>query len=55
MQRVTGIGGIFIKSAQPELLRAWYQQHLGLDIQPWGGTAFAWHTPGQREPDGAPP
>ena len=55
MQRVSGIGGIFIKSAQPELMRAGYQQHLGLDIQPWGGTAVAWHTPGRREPDGAPP
>ena len=52
MQRVTGIGGIFIKSAQPERLQAWYRQHLGLDIQPWGGTAFRWQTPGRSEPDG---
>ena len=52
MQRVTGIGGIFIKSAQPEVLRAWYQQHLGVDVQPWGGTAFAWQAPGRSEPDG---
>ena len=52
MQRVTGIGGIFIKSAQPEVLRAWYQRHLGLDIQPWGGTAFPWQVPGRTEPDG---
>jgi len=52
MQRITGIGGIFFKSAQPELLRAWYQQHLGLDIQPWGGTVFHWQAPGRSEPDG---
>ena len=52
MQRVTGIGGIFIKSVQPELLRAWYQRHLGLDIQPWGGTAFRWQVPGRTESDG---
>ena len=52
MQRVTGIGGIFIKSAQPEQLRAWYQQHLGLDVQPWGGTAFRWQADGRTEPDG---
>ena len=52
MQRVTGIGGIFIKSAQPDVIRAWYQQHLGLDLQPWGGTAFRWQTAGRSELDG---
>ena len=34
MQRVTGIGGIFIKARDPVALRAWYQRHLGMDIQP---------------------
>ena len=42
MSRVVGIGGIFIKAKHPDALRAWYQTHLGIDIQPWGGTAFAW-------------
>ena len=28
--RVTGIGGIFIKSNQPKELKAWYCKHLGL-------------------------
>jgi predicted enzyme related to lactoylglutathione lyase len=23
-------------------LRAWYQRHLGIDVQSWGGTAFEW-------------
>jgi predicted enzyme related to lactoylglutathione lyase len=53
MERVVGIGGIFIKSAQPERLRDWYRQHLGLDIQPWGGLSFPWHTPERPTPDGA--
>lgn len=42
MKRVTGIGGIFIAARDPVALRAWYQQHLGVDVQSWGGTAFTW-------------
>ena len=42
MKRVTGIGGIFIKSANTEKLREWYQKHLGIPIEPWGGCAFRW-------------
>ena len=42
MKRVTGIGGIFFNSADPARLRAWYQKHLGIDVQDWGGTAFTW-------------
>ncbi len=30
MKRVTGIGGIFFKSDNPEKLYAWYEKHLGL-------------------------
>ena len=42
MKRVTGIGGIFFNATDPVALRAWYQQHLGIDVQEWGGTVFAW-------------
>ena len=42
MKRVTGIGGIFFQAQDPAALRAWYQQHLGIDVQPWGGAAFSW-------------
>lgn len=42
MTRVTGIGGIFFNSANPVELRAWYKEHLGIDVQPWGGAAFTW-------------
>ena len=42
MKRVTGIGGIFFKAKDPVALRAWYQKHLGIDVLPWGGTAFLW-------------
>jgi len=37
-------------SAQdPAALRAWYQRHLGIDVQPWGGTGFRW-----QDADGNP-
>ena len=42
MKRVTGIGGIFFRARDPAALRAWYQAHLGIDVQDWGGTAFRW-------------
>lgn len=42
MKRVTGIGGIFFHAKDPVALRAWYQRHLGVDVQEWGGTAFTW-------------
>jgi predicted enzyme related to lactoylglutathione lyase len=42
MKRVTGIGGIFFQASDPESLRAWYHEHLGIDVQEWGGAAFTW-------------
>ncbi len=30
MQKVTGIGGVFIKAKDPTSLAQWYQQHLGI-------------------------
>lgn len=42
MKRVTGIGGIFFKARDATALRAWYQKHLGIAVQPWGGAAFEW-------------
>jgi predicted enzyme related to lactoylglutathione lyase len=42
VKRVTGIGGIFFNAKDPAALRAWYKQHLGIDVQDWGGTAFTW-------------
>jgi predicted enzyme related to lactoylglutathione lyase len=52
MKRVTGIGGIFFKAKQPEVLRQWYRTHLGIDIQDWGGAAFQWRGPAHPTGDG---
>jgi predicted enzyme related to lactoylglutathione lyase len=41
VERVTGIGGVFIRSTRPDELRAWYAENLGLDIgADWGGAVF---------------
>jgi predicted enzyme related to lactoylglutathione lyase len=42
MKRVTGIGGIFFSARDPAALRDWYRKHLGIEVQAWGGAAFAW-------------
>ncbi len=36
--KVTGIGGIFFFSENPEQTRAWYAQHLGLEVNEWGSS-----------------
>ncbi|MEM8793970.1 MAG: VOC family protein [Pseudomonadota bacterium] len=33
MEKVTGIGGVFFKSKDPEVLAKWYEETLGVDIQ----------------------
>ncbi|MDX6480821.1 MAG: hypothetical protein QOG85_1331 [Gaiellaceae bacterium] len=37
MQRVTRIGGVFLRAQDPVALAAWYGEHLGLDIESWNG------------------
>jgi predicted enzyme related to lactoylglutathione lyase len=41
MGRVTGLGGVFFKAADPERLYAWYENHLGLK-RTEGGVLFRW-------------
>ena len=40
-KRVTGIGNIFLKSANPDKTKEWYHNHLGLNTDPYGCT-FWW-------------
>lgn len=40
-KRVTGIGGIFFKAKDPEQLKTWYKEHLGLPTDTYGCT-FRW-------------
>jgi predicted enzyme related to lactoylglutathione lyase len=40
VERVAGIGGVFFRSADPKRLAAWYAEHLGIDVEDWGGSVF---------------
>ena len=43
MKRVTGIGGVFFKSENPEELYQWYQKNLGIQRDAHGqGASFEW-------------
>ncbi len=51
MRRVIGLGGIFIAAKDPKALCEWYKQHLGIDVQAWGGAAFDWTDTKGSRPD----
>lgn len=36
--KVTGVGGIFFFSDDPERLKKWYAENLGLEVNQWGST-----------------
>lgn len=43
MAKVTGIGGVFFKSkGDSAALAAWYQAHLGLALEGFGGAILRW-------------
>lgn len=43
MAKITGIGGVFLKAkTDSKKLAAWYEQHLGMKLAPWGGAALKW-------------
>jgi predicted enzyme related to lactoylglutathione lyase len=48
MKRVTGIGGIFFKCKDPESVKKWYNDHLGIKSDQYGG-AFIWRE--DNDPD----
>jgi predicted enzyme related to lactoylglutathione lyase len=41
MARVTGVGGVFLRSKDPKALQAWYVEHLGFPTTEWG-VSFEW-------------
>lgn len=42
MARVSGIGGVFFKTTDPEGLRDWYVEHLGLPVDDDGYVVIWW-------------
>ncbi len=49
MKKVTGIGGIFFKAQNAEMLREWYREHLGIESDGSNGAVFSWNS--DEEPD----
>jgi predicted enzyme related to lactoylglutathione lyase len=41
MARVTGVGGVFLRSKDPKALQAWYAAHLGFVVTDYG-VSFQW-------------
>jgi predicted enzyme related to lactoylglutathione lyase len=48
MKRVTGIGGVFFKSEDPEKTKSWYQDHLRIESDQYGGK-FVWRDKDDKE------
>ena len=44
--RITGLGGLFVRSKNPKALAAWYRDVLGIQLEPWGGAALRYDAPG---------
>ena len=40
-ERVTGLGGFFFKTKDPQAVKPWYREHLGLNTDDYGCT-FWW-------------
>jgi predicted enzyme related to lactoylglutathione lyase len=41
MERVAGIGGVFLRGRDPDALRQWYAQHLGIELEEHGSAIFS--------------
>lgn len=50
-RRVTGLGGVFFKSGDPESLYQWYERHLGIRRDDPAAAIFRWR---QAEEPGRP-
>jgi len=40
VERVIGIGGVFFRARDPDALRHWYADHLGIELEDYGGAIF---------------
>jgi predicted enzyme related to lactoylglutathione lyase len=46
MERVTGIGGVFMRSRDPDALSRWYAQHLGINAMSSEADEVWWQAEG---------
>src|SRR5689334_12429926 len=42
MEKVAGIGGLFFRAKDPKALGHWYDEHLGITIEPTSQGAAVW-------------
>ena len=42
MERVSGIGGVFFRAADPAALKRWYEEHLGVTMTPTDYAQQSW-------------
>jgi catechol 2,3-dioxygenase-like lactoylglutathione lyase family enzyme len=42
MERVTGLGGVFFKTNDPQAMYQWYEKHLDIQRDPDGYVTFKW-------------
>lgn len=42
MEKVTGIGGLFFRTRDPQALAQWYKQHLGVELVPSDYEQLPW-------------
>lgn len=50
--RITGIGGVFFKTKNPDAMRAWYHEKFGLASDKYG-YAFNWRKPENPQKKGS--
>ena len=43
-EKVLGIGGLFVRAADPKMLARWYLDNLGIALMPTGHGDVPWHT-----------
>jgi predicted enzyme related to lactoylglutathione lyase len=53
MERVTGLGGIFFRSQNPQALQQWYADRIGIPVGDEGGVTFTWEDPQHPKREGA--
>jgi len=42
MARVTGVGGVFLRTADPKATAKWYAENLGIKLSDFNGASFEW-------------
>ncbi|MFT5896942.1 MAG: putative enzyme related to lactoylglutathione lyase [bacterium] len=53
MAKVTGIGGVFfLSSSKGNIFSSWYEKHLGMSLEDWGGALLQWEEDAAAEDKG---